>query len=476
MNNNASKKEIINQAIKFHLQGNIREASKYYKYCINQGFENHIVLSNYGAILQNIGQLQEAELSYRKAIKLNPNYADAYYNLGVILTNCGKLQEAELSYRKAIELNPNYANAYCNLGSVLTNLGKFQEAEFSYFKAIELNPNDVITYFSLSTLQLSNKNKILRDKLFSKNLLNNKSSKDKVNIYFARANILHKESNFKESSRYLQLANNLKKNLNSTNFLLKKSKELILETNKEIVNEDKHTNLPNSIFIVGMPRSGSTLVESILSMNNNVDDLGEKNILEESFLKWKNPLQQSTLAEIYFKQTNTFSNKLKTTTNKWLLNYVYTGIISKQIPNAKIIHCFRNPLDNILSIYRTNFTKGVQYSSSLTASAKVYLNQEEVMTLYKKRFRTKIYDFNYDSLVTNPTQEIKSLISWLGWQWDDQYLSPHLNPRAVSTASNIQVRSPINSKSLGVWKNYKEMLKPAMAIITQNNKYQNLIY
>ena len=100
-------------------------------------------------------------------------------------------------------------------------------------------------------------------------------------------------------------------------------------------------------------------------------------------------------------------------------------------------------------------------------AAKVYLDQEEIMTEYKNRFRSKIYDLNYDSLVSNPNKEIKSLISWLGWKWDDKYLSPHLNPRSVSTASNVQVRSPINSKSIDGWKNYKEMLRPAMEIITQ---------
>ena len=98
------------------------------------------------------------------------------------------------------------------------------------------------------------------------------------------------------------------------------------------------------------------------------------------------------------------------------------------------------------------------------------------MTKYKKRFRAKIYDLNYDSLVSNPDKEIKSLISWLGWKWDDQYLSPHLNSRSVTTASNVQVRSAINSKSIGGWKNYKEMLRPAMEIITKKDKYKNLNY
>ncbi len=164
------------------------------------------------------------------------------------------------------------------------------------------------------------------------------------------------------------------------------------------------------------------------------------------------------------------------TTNKNLFNYQYTGIIAKEIPNSKIIHCFRNPLDNILSIFRAHFAIGNEYSSSLVDTTKVYLDQEAVMTEYKNRFRSKIYDLNYDSLVSNPQKEIKDLISWLGWKWEDTYLSPHLNSRSVLTRSNVQVRYPINSKSIGSWKNYKEMLKPAMEIITKNDKYTDLKY
>ena len=96
------------------------------------------------------------------------------------------------------------------------------------------------------------------------------------------------------------------------------------------------------------------------------------------------------------------------------------------------------------------------------------------MTEYKNRFRSTIYDVNYDLLVKNPNQEIKSLISWLGWEWDDSYLFPHLNLRSISTASSVQVRSPINTKSIGGWKNYKEMLKPAIEILSQNDRYRDL--
>ena len=107
------------------------------------------------------------------------------------------------------------------------------------------------------------------------------------------------------------------------------------------------------------------------------------------------------LSELYGKKVSN-TTELNITTNKWLYNYQYVGIIAQHMPNANIIHCYRNPLDNILSIYRAHFAKGNEYSSSLIDSANVYLDQDEIMTEYKNRYRSKIYDLNYDSLVINP--------------------------------------------------------------------------
>ena len=225
-----------------------------------------------------------------------------------------------------------------------------------------------------------------------------------------------------------------------------------------------------------MPRSGTTLVESIISMNKKLKDLGEINILEKAYIKSRTFNQKMSLAELYMQELNQLLEEFSITTNKWLYNYQYSGIIANEIPNCRIVHCFRNPLDNILSINRANFENGNYYSSSLIDSTKVYLDQEHIMNIYKDKFRQKIYDLNYDLLVKNPQKEIKSLINWLGWEWNESYLSPDLNERAVYTASDIQVRSPINSKSIGGWKNYKEMLRPAMEIITKKDKYRDLKY
>ncbi len=149
-----SKDQIINQAIQFHLKGNIPEAKKYYQQLINEGCNDHRVFSNYGSILQSLGKLKEAEFSYRKAIQIKPDYADAHSNLGVLLRGLGKLKEAEVSTRKTIEIKPDFYKAHYNLGNLLKELGKLQDAELAYHKAIEIKPDYAEAYWNLSLLEL----------------------------------------------------------------------------------------------------------------------------------------------------------------------------------------------------------------------------------------------------------------------------------------------------------------------------------
>jgi len=460
--------------------GNLKEAESSLRKAIEMKPDFANAYSNLGMILNDLGNLKEAESSLRKAIELKPDFANAYSNLGMILNDLRKFKEAESSLRKAIEFKPDFANAYTNLGSILISLGKLKQAEEYILKSIEINPNLATAYYVLSNLKYSDKNKKWQTNLFSDSILNNKTPKEKVDIYFARSNILHKQKRYSESSKFLSLANKIKLSLypSKSSLLIHKSKELMVESNNASFNLNEHSKSILSIFIVGMFRSGSTLLESILSMNKEINDLGENNLLEESYLEWKGLGKRENRlnhADLYHKKLNKLIKNSSIITNKWLYNYQYTGIIVKNIPNCKIIHSYRNPLDNILSMYRSNFAKGSEYSSSLVDCARVYLDQEEIMMEYKKKYRGKIYDLNYDLLVTNPDKEIKALISWLGWNWDDSYLSPHLSPRSVTTASNVQVRSPINTNSIGGWKKYSEILKPVIEIISNTEKYKYLI-
>ena len=298
------KEQIIYKAFKFHSEGNISEATKYYQSFIKQGFKDFRVFSNYGFILLGLGKFKEAELLLRKAIELKPDYAEAHLNLGNILQGLGNFKEAAISTQKAIELKPDFVIAYLNLGNILKNLGQLEKAEICLRKAIELKPDYAEAHYSISTLQYSNEDKIWRDQLFSDEILNKKSKKSQVDIYFARANILHKEKKYDDSSKFLQLANNLKFDLNPFNYenFLKKSRTLLLETDKKILKKIELKNSPENIFIVGMPRCGSTLLESIISMNNNVYALGEVNILEESYFEYKESKKRKELMNYILKK------------------------------------------------------------------------------------------------------------------------------------------------------------------------------
>ena len=469
--------QLIKKAFELQSQGKKLEAAKYYEYLIKQGIKDYRVFSNYGIFLNEIGKHKEAELELKKAISLNPEYPNAYYNLAVLYIGQGNLEKAELELKKTIKLKSDFAIAHYNLGFILKDQGRLKEAETHTQKALEVDHQFTDAYLSLSTMQTSYTSQKWHNQLFSESLLKNKNDRELVNIFFARSNIFHRKGKYEESAENLITANNIKLRIykSEANLLIDKTKKLKISSENYERNNQEFKNYPMSIFIVGLPRCGSTLIESIISLNSKVRDLGEVNILEKSYREYKQSEKQINLSEIYWKKLGITNNKT-TTTNKWLFNYQYAGIIAKAIPNAKIIHCYRNPLDNILSTYRAHFATGNNFSSSLVDSAEVYSDQDEIMQTYKKEFKNHIYSLNYDKLVTHPSKEIKSLIRWLGWNWNDLYLSPHLNNRKVSTRSNVQVRSPINTKSLGGWKNYKEMLRPAMEIITKKNKYKELKY
>jgi len=178
-----SKEEIINKAFKFHSQGNIAEARKYYQYFITLGFTDYRVFSNYGLILKSLGKLEEAEIYIRKSIELKSDYANAHSNLGIILIELGKLQEAKLSQLKAIEIKPDFANAYYNLGNILIELGQFKEAEIYTHKVIDIDPNFAEAYCNLGIILKE------LDKLKEAEIATRKAIKLKPNFAEAHSNL-----------------------------------------------------------------------------------------------------------------------------------------------------------------------------------------------------------------------------------------------------------------------------------------------
>jgi len=409
-------------------------------------------------------KFEEAEIILLKLINKYRGLELPYLNLSILYNQKNQLSKSIQILKKGINLSPNFIPFYKNLAIFYRNSGQLKLAIETNLFIISRNKFDFNSFYELSGIYdfKNHKNEL-------NFLLNTKVEKlnpnSKIYASFAISNLLHKEGKFKESAKYLKIANDESTKYKKSDLSLKKKYTEYYRSLK--IKNSKNKYLENSgkyIFIVGMPRSGSTLLENILSLNPEVTDMGEVNFLEESI---KGTKDFDDVYDLYQKKVkNQFQSSI-IYTDKSLFNYIYCPIISNFFPNAKIINCIRNPLDNILSIYRANFLKQ-SFSFSLTDISILYLNYFETMEEYKIKYGENIYNYHYEDLIENPNNVIPEIINWLDWDWQEKYLSPHLNKRSVYTASSAQIRKKFYSSSIGIWKEYKELLEPAIEIIKTN--------
>ena len=407
---------------------------------------------------------EEAENILLKLIKKHKRLELAYLNLSILYRDKNQLSKSIEILKKGINLSPNYMPFYTNLACFYRNSGQLKLAIETNLFIISRNKFDFNSFYELSGIYDFKNHKNELNFLFSTKL-ENLYPNSRIYAAFAISNLLHKQGKFKDSAKYLKIANDESLKYKKSDLNLKtKHTEFYRSLKVKNLNNKNSKDTCNYVFIVGMPRSGSTLLENILSLNSKVIDMGEVNFLEESIKEVKN------FNCVYERYKNKVINQFNSSfiyTDKNLFNYMYCPIISSYFPNAKIINCMRNPLDNILSIYRANFLNQ-SFSFSLRDISKLYVHYFETMEEYKNKYRTTIYDYNYEELIKNPNKIIPELIDWLDWDWDDKYLSPHKNKRNVFTASSAQIRKKFYSSSIGIWKEYKELLEPVIEIIKTN--------
>ena len=409
---------------------------------------------------------KEAENILLKLIKKYKRLELAYLNLSILYRDKNNLKKSIEILKKGISLSPDFMPFYTNLACFYRNSGKLKLAIETNLFIISKNKSDFNSFYELSGIYDFKNHKNELNFLLNTNL-DNLNPYSKTYAAFAISNLLHKKRDFKDSAKYLKIANDENLNYKKSDLSMKIKHTDFYRSLKVKKSKNKYTkDFCNYIFIVGMPRSGSTLLENILSLNSNVIDMGEVNFLEESIKETKN---MQYVYELYQKKvTNQFKNSL-IYTDKNLFNYMYCPIIFNYFPKAKIINCMRNPLDNILSIYRANFLNQ-PFSSSLRDISNLYIHYFETMEEYKIKFSEIIYDYNYEDLIKKPNNIIPEIINWLGWDWNENYLKPHENKRNVFTASSAQIREKFYSSSIGIWTQYKELLEPAIEILKTNKE------
>ena len=435
---------------------------------------------NLGVIFEKNYKLEEAEKYYKQAISLKPDYADAYNNLGIVLEDLRKLNESEMCFKKVITLTPNFAESYHNLGNNLEQQGKLKDAKMYYEKAIIINPGLAKTHRQLSLIKKFDKyddQYHLLQKFYSdKNI----SNEQLCHINFSLAKIYEDLKDFEKAFKHFEEGNKIQKKI--LNYNIKKDIELFNQIKlsfkkieKEIPNIQKDKSDLTPVFIIGMPRSGTTLVEQIISSHSKVSGLGELPFVLQFGLKIAKGLLEYN-SETILKFRNNYLEKIKKLSKNSLIisdkmpqNFLYIGLIATSFPEAKILHIKRNPAAVCWANYKQLFkSKDLSYSYSIHDIIKYYRLYEDLMNLWKDLFNNRIYEVDYESLTNNHEDEIKKLIKNLDLNWEESCLSPEKNKRAVTTASNKQIRDKIFKGSSQKWKNYKPFLNGILDNLEKN--------
>ena len=423
--------------------------------------------NNMGNVLKDKDDQEAAIDCYRKAIKIKPDYFQAYNNMGNVLKDINNPEAAIDCYRKALKMKPDYANCYKNMGIALQDKDDPEAAIDCYRKAIKIKPDYAEVYRLLSTLNSYKKHDEHFIKMQGLCLDPDISDEQHCHLNFALSKASEDLNEIDQSFNYLKMGNELRKKILS--YDVKQDIEMFSQIKKSYPNialqsEVKESKI-NPIFILGMPRSGTTLVEQVVSSHSEVTGAGELNYVQ----RYGPPIARgqvrpniervSEFRQSYIELLNKRSDGKSFVTDKMPQNFLYIGLIFSAFPYAKVIHVNRDPAATCWSNYKNYFaTKGLGYSYSLADIVTYFGLYKNLMQFWWGHYGDRIYNLNYDNLTIDQDDETRKLINYLGLKWEDGCLSPQHNKRAVRTASQQQVRQKIYQGSSQLWRKFEPYL------------------
>ena len=458
--------------------GKLEEAIEAYKQALSLKPDYAEGYNNLGNVFQKQDKLEEAIEAYQKALSIKPDYAEAYYNLGVIFQKQGKLEEAIEAYNKATSIKSDYAQAYFNLGNTYQDQGKLKEAIEAYNKVLSIEPEFAEAHRNLSSIT-----KYTSENSHFKQVMDFYNSKDlsedaRCSLSFTLAKMYEDIGKLDQAFKFLSRGNALRKKL--LNYSIDEDKELFIRLKrtqphllKTSLDVKASTIETTPIFILGMPRSGTTLVEQIISSHSEVTGAGELNYVVQfgeklfGYHTSINTVEVSEFRNKYLSKLFKESNGKQFITDKMPQNFRFIPLICAAFPEAKIIHIERDPRATCWSNFKQYFAqKGLGYSYNLKDVVSYYELYTDLMKLWQSEYGDRIYNLNYETLIEDQDNETRKLIKHLGLTWEDACLSPHKNKRSVRTASQQQVRKKIYKGSSDAWRKYETYLNGAFDGLT----------
>ena len=479
-----SLKKFPQAVILYNLLGSSYQGVGKYNESINI-FKNGLKIDPHNVYISNnlansykyLLNYEKAEILLNKIIKKNPRYTNAFINLGNLKRDINKFDEAINYYEKANKISPNNYIILYLLALAHQGLGNF-EISISYAKEVlKINPHFTKADYLISQSKKYENNDWHQKELINKINDNNFSDEEKIDLYFSLAKANEDLNEIKQSFKFLKIGNNLSKvqnkyELNKDQKLFKNIKRIFKDVDLQSFANREASNI---IFILGMPRSGTSLLEQIISSHADVIGGGElpilSNIIKKKFME-DNILQNNNIMKILNESieikniSNEYKNYIdyfdigkKFIVDKSPLNFFWIGFIKIFFPNAKIIHCHRDPKNNCLSIYKTLFEKSLKFSYDEDDLIKFYKMYQDLMKFWQSEKKINFIDVNYESLIKNNQNEIKRIIKECELDWDEECLFYYKNKNPIKTMSTAQARKPVYRTSISSFDKYKIFLK-----------------
>lgn len=431
-------------------EGRLDNAAHCYQQALKAAPDMSEAHNNLGNVHHRTGQVDLALVSYTRAVEANPKYVEALFNKAIMQAEVGQIDDAIDSYHAVIEAESDHVEAICGLGEALETIGQDAEAEACYRRASTIRPR-----------QLPEEREARMHYMLGRSFDRLKDY-DRAFAEFKAANELQLAALRRSGRAYDRTAQ-------------EQLVDRIMEA-FQVGPANEWTGLGVSddlpIFVLGMPRSGTTLAEQILASHPEVHGAGELMEIPQASQRlakdsaWPDGIDRldhslaSTLADDYLTALRKKASSVRHIVDKLPTNFLFIGLIRALMPNATIVHMRRDPLDNCISNYFRNFGEAVPHNHDLGDLGHYFRQYKQLMGHWDAVFPGAIFHLDYEELVREQEATSRALIARCGLEWDDRCLEFHATDRTVQTASYLQVRRPIYGDSMARWRHYEQHLGP----------------
>jgi tetratricopeptide (TPR) repeat protein len=475
------------EALVHHRAGRLAEALWRYDRILSQKPDLAQVHSNRGLALAKLGRLDAAADAYRQAIALKPDHAETLSNCGVVLVELNQHAEAEQNFRRAIALKPDLAGAHNNLGLILKEKGQFTEALQATKEAIRLAPKNTSYYASLGAVRTFEAGDSYMTALEA--MADDAAAlsiEDRVHLHFALGKAYEQTGQYESAFQHLLAGNALKRRQIAYDegvTLARMERTRALFT-RHLMRRHEASGEPSAapVFVVGMARSGTTLIEQILASHPAVFGAGELMLFEHALTAVGRMMPGAprfpemvsgfraehlrSLARRYLENLLPRAPAAPRIVDKMPANFHFAGLIHLALPNATIIHAVRDPLDTCVSCFSVNFTYAQSHTFDLAELGRHYLQYRALMAHWHDVLPPgRVVDVHYEELVGDLESAARRIVAACGLDWDSRCLDFHRTERPVRTTSAVQVRQPIYDSSIGRWRRYEKYLGPLIAAL-----------